>query len=242
MSRVVVLETLRRHYTNLLPVAYVVLVAIMGLASSRLEGEMWSTFITLLAIGAGATLIGPEFSSGTLQLILVKPINRAVYLVSRVTGVVLFVASAAVIAFLLEAGGRLMWGGTEKIAAAAIALANGISQAALICAILALFGTFLRAYFNVGLFWLIQVALSVAIGMLNVLKMAKSGLSARIGAFVATHPIIDEALAWLTRNLFADPPHKLDRGWLLMVWSNALVALVLACLIFRDREVPYGAD
>ena len=242
MSGVVVLETVRRYYTNLLAAAYVVLLAIMGLASSRLEGEIWSTMVTLLAIGAGATLIGPEFSSGTLQLILVKPINRAVYLVSRVTGVVLFVASAAAIAFALQAIGHLIWDGTDKIAHAAIMLANVVSQAALICAILALFGTFLRAYFNVGLFWVLQIAISVAIGALNVLKMSKNGLWGRLGRFVTEHPILFDALNWLTRNLFGDPPQKLDRGWLLMVWSNALVALVLACLIFREREVPYGAD
>ena len=39
---------------------------------------------TVLITGCGP--IGPEFSSGTLQLILVKPINRATYLLSRVAG------------------------------------------------------------------------------------------------------------------------------------------------------------
>ena len=29
---------------------------------------------------------------------------------------------------------------------------------------------------------------------------------------------------------------------MLMVLANAAVALVLACLAFRQREVPYGAD
>jgi ABC-type transport system involved in multi-copper enzyme maturation permease subunit len=242
MSRVVILEIVRRHCTTVLTAGYVVFLMILGLASSRLESTIWSPFIFLLALGTGAGLIGPEFSSGTLQLILVKPINRSVYLVSRVAGVVLFVALAASLAFSAEAIGRLAWGGGQKIDIAAIALLNNVSEAALVCAVLALFGSFLRAYFNVALYWLIQVVLSVIKSMLGVARMAKDGFLGWLNQFVTRHPIVTEALDGFEHNVFPDAPLTLDWRWLLMVWSNVLVAIVLACLIFRNREVPYGAD
>jgi ABC-type transport system involved in multi-copper enzyme maturation permease subunit len=242
VSGVVVLETLRRHLTNILALIYLGLLVILGLASSRLEGMIWPPFITLLSLGAGAGLIGPEFSSGTLQLILVKPINRSVYLVSRFAGVVLFIAIAAALGFGAETVGRLIWGGTEHIDRAALALLNSVSGAALTCAILAFFGTFLRAYFNIALYWLIQIVLGLVKNILIMSRVAKDGFLGWLHDVLTRFPIIEKALDWTTHNLFADEPHTFDRDWLLMVWSNALVALVLACFVFRRREVPYGAD
>src|SRR5690349_16566088 len=133
MSWVVVSETMRRHFTSLLVLFYLALLAILGLGSARLQGPIWPSFITLLSFGAGAGLIGPEFSTGTLQLILVKPINRAVYLVSRWAGVVAFIALAAALAFGAEATGLLLWGGSGRIEKAAILWLNVVSGAALTC-------------------------------------------------------------------------------------------------------------
>ena len=242
MSGVVVLETLRRQASNLLAVVYVAFLMILGLASSRLEAPLWATFLTLLAIVTGAGLIGPEFSSGTLQLILVKPINRSVYLVSRFAGVVLFLAIAATLAFSCEAIGRLVWGGADRIKDSAIMLLNAVSDAALICALMALFGSFLRAYFNVALYWVIQILLGLIESLFKLASMAKDGFLAWLNDTITSHPIIPDSLAWLQRNLYPDAPQKLDRDWLLMVWSNVAIAIVLACFIFRRREVPYGAD
>lgn len=242
MNRVVVVETIRRHLSSVIVLLFLGFLLIIGVASSRFERSMWLGFITLLAIGGGAGLIGPEFSSGTLQLILVKPINRAVYLVSRVTGVWLFVALAGLLAFAGEAVGRLLWGGAEQIDNVAIMLMNALSEAAMTCALLALFGSFLRAYFHVALYFLIQIALSVIRGVLTAMKLAREGFAAWVTQFLEEHPIVMQALDWTERNLFPEAPMVFDRQWLLMVWSNALVAIVLACLLFRDREVPYGAD
>lgn len=243
MSRVVVFETVRRHLTSVLVIVFLGLLLILGLASSRFERpSMWLSFVTLLAIAAGAGLIGPEFSSGTLQLILVKPINRAVYLVSRVTGVLLFVTIAALLAFAGEVTGRLLWGGRELIDNSAILLVNTLSEAAMICALLALFGSFLRSYFHVALYFLIQIVLTVIQGILGAMKLAREGLALWITQFIERHPIVLQALAWVERNLFPEAPQTFDRDWLLMVWSNVLIAIVLACFLFRNREVPYGAD
>lgn len=242
MSRVVVIETIRRHFTNVLVVGVLVFLLLLGLASSRLDNVLWPPFITLLTIVAGAALIGPEFSSGTLQLILVKPINRAVYLVSRWTGVVLFLGIASGGAFAMEAIGRLIWGGSEQIGKSAIMLLNVWSDAAVTCAILAFFGTFLRSYFNVALYWLLLVVINVMRSMIVAAKMAQDGFLGWVRGMTLEYPIIADALDWLDGNLFPEPTGVFDRQWLLMVWSNAFVAIVLACFVFRRREVPYGAD
>jgi ABC-type transport system involved in multi-copper enzyme maturation permease subunit len=242
VNRVVVMETVLRHFRNLLFAAFAVLLLILGLGSSTLENTLWPAFITLLTIVAGAALIGPEFSSGTLQLILVKPVNRAVYLVSRWTGVVLFIAICASGAFVAEAIGRLIWGGGDQIGKSAITLLNVTSDAAVTCAILALFGTFLRAYFNVALYWLLLVVISLVKSLIGASKMATGGFMGWIRGMALEYPILEKSVDWLNDNLFPEAPGTFDRDWLLMVWSNAFVALVLACLIFRRREVPYGAD
>lgn len=242
MSGVVIVETLRRHLTSLLTIAFFALLAILGLASSRLASPFWPGLISLVALGAGAGLIGPEFSSGTLQLILVKPINRSVYLVSRVAGVVLFIAIAALLAFLCEAAGRVIWDATKGIDDAAIAMVNVVSTGALTCAILAFFGTFLRSYFNVGLYFLIQIVLGVVKSMFGAARIANDGFLGWLHDLDTRFPIFEDAIDWSMRNLFPDEPRTLDRNWLLMVWSHVLIAIVLACFVFRRREVPYGAD
>lgn len=242
MNRAVVLETLRRHLTSLFVLVYLAFLVILGLASSRMNDLVWPPFIALLALGAGAGLIGPEFSSGTLQLILVKPINRAVYLVSRFTGVVVFIAIAATTAFAAETVGRLIWTTADRIDDSAIMLVNAVSGAALTCALLAFFGSFLRAYFNIALYWLIQILLGLVKNLFVASQLAKDGFLGWIHRMLVEYPQVDRALDWITRNLFADEPRGWDREWLLMVWSNALVAIVLACFLFRRREVPYGAD
>src|SRR5207253_5152250 len=90
MNRVVVAETLRRHVTSPGYVIFVVLTAIVaaGSAMSPSDSQSWQGMTTLLVLIIGAQLIGPEFSSGTLQLVIAKPVNRSAYLLSRVAGVV----------------------------------------------------------------------------------------------------------------------------------------------------------
>ena len=57
------------------------------------------------------------------------------------------------------------------------------------------------------------------------------------------HPSVIGTLHTIHDNVYPDPPLvPFDRNWLLKVFGNAAAALLLACLIFRRREVPYGAD
>lgn len=241
MNRVVVAETVRRNVTNIGYIAFVALLIIVALAVSVFDrpGTMWPSLAALLAMIAGCSVVGPEFSAGTLQLVLVKPVNRAVYLVSRATGVTLVVWLAASVAALCELAGRALWG-DSGLQAAAIggALANAAADTVLTVSLLALLGSLTRAYFNIAVYVVAMIGLNVLRGFLGFLRQAQNA----IGAFFREHTWIDRTLYVIDRNLFPDFPPKFETTWLLMVLSNGAIALLLACLAFRQREVPYGAD
>jgi ABC-type transport system involved in multi-copper enzyme maturation permease subunit len=241
MSRVVIAETVRRHVTNVGYIAFLAFLVLVSLGVSVFDrpASGWPTLVTLLALITGAGVIGPEFSSGTLQLILVKPVNRAVYLLSRVAGVVLVVWLAAATAALCELVGRAIWG-EGRLPARQIgeALLSSATDTILVIALLALFGSITRAYFNVALYVLGMVGLAVTGTILAIVRQTQNA----IGRFLNEHTSIERGLSVIDRNLFPDLPPRLDAAWTLMVLSNAAVALLLACLAFRRREVPYGAD
>lgn len=229
MSAVVVAETVRRYLTSIAFWSFMAFIALISFGTARFNApaSAWPALTGLLAIIAGCTPIGPEFSSGTLQLVLVKPVKRSAYLLSRVAGVVLVTWIAALIGITAELLGRALL--AEELAAGTLgtALVHTCVDAVLTVSLLTFFGSFTRAYFNVALYIVLQVALGVAFGI------------ARLGQ---RWPGVVVALQHIMNNLFPEPPRSLDRQWLLLVLSNAAVALVLACLIFRRREVPYGAD
>lgn len=241
MNGVVIAETLRRHVTSGAWLAFLALLAIVALGASTLDrpGAMWPTLVSLLAIIAGAGVIGPEFSSGTLQLVLVKPVNRATYLISRVAGVVLAVACAAIIGAVLELAGRAVWR-EEAVPWVAIGavLLNVLADSILTTSLLALLGSLTRAYFNVAIYFAVMVTLSVGSGLLAISRGAETGIGKLLQRFSA----IEGAINAVSENLFPEVTSRFDAEWLLIVLSNAAIALVLACLAFRRREVPYGAD
>jgi hypothetical protein len=53
---------------------------------------------------------------------------------------------------------------------------------------------------------------------------------------------IARAIGVIEQNLYPSATAGLNWQLLLLVLSNAAVAIVLACFAFRNREVPYGAD
>lgn len=227
MSGVVVGETMRRHFTSIAFWSFMALFAMMSLGAGNMGGQrIWPALVVALAIVTGAGVIGPEFSSGTLQLILVKPINRAVYLLSRVAGVIALLCIVAVVGAAAEAAGAAIDGRAPQWSAMGVALLNSFADSTLIVSLLALFGSFTRAYYNVGLWFGGQMLLLILIA-----------LAAR-----KFPPALLTAIRHVQSNLYPDAPPRFDRDWLLLVLSNAAIALVLACLLFRNREVPYGAD
>lgn len=229
MSGVVFGETVRRHLTSIAFWGFAAFLAIVALGTARFNSPAaaWPTLVALLSIIAGSQPIGPEFSSGTLQLILVKPVTRSAYLLSRVAGVVAVTWIAAAIACAAELAGRAIGGHNLQAATLGAALINSAADSLFIVALLTFFGSFSRAYFNVAIYLFLQVGIGVA--------MALAALARR-------WPVIPQTLELVSRNLFPEAPRAIDVQWLLLVLSNAAVALVFACLIFRRREVPYAAD
>lgn len=245
MSVVVIAETLRRHFAHLGYISVLLLFIIIAATTAAIGAPAQAPYemIGLFSLIAGCQLIGPEFSSGTLQLILSKPIGRSAYLLSRVAGVVLAIWVAIVVMFGSDAIGRLI-SGTPILwrTAAAAALVSAL-KVLLGCSLLALFGSFSRSYVNAGIYIGGQILLSMIFGILSMMKNAVRGELAVVGAFLRAHPGILKGLAAINGNLFPDGPAiPFDRNWILMIVSNASVALLLACIVFSRREVPYGAD
>lgn len=240
MSAVVVWETLRRHVTSIGYLGYLALLAIVSLGVSGFNQPAagWPSLIALLALITGAGAIGPEFSSGTLQLILVKPLTRAAYLLSRVSGIVLAVWLAVIVCAVFEMAGRAMWTGGVPFTAIASAVLSSGADTVLTVSLLTLLGSLTRAYFNVALYLCASIAISMSEVVLALLRQSAN----TVGRFLSGHTEIDRVLMTIGQNLFPDLPPRLDPAWMAMVLSNAAVALLLACLAFRRREVPYGAD
>jgi ABC-type transport system involved in multi-copper enzyme maturation permease subunit len=228
-SRVVIQETIRRHLTHIGYVTYVAFLGIVAVGVSQFgpPGAMWPTLVGLLSIITGCGPIGPEFSSGTLQLILVKPINRATYLVSRVAGVLCVIWLAALVPFACEVIGRLIKGEVPWHAMGSTLL-NTAVLAILTVSLLTLLGSLTRAYLNVALYMVLQIALGVAPMLLSLDRERFAAIS--------------RGIAVIQQNLYPSAMPGLNWQWLLLVLSNAGVALTLACFVFRSREVPYGAD
>jgi ABC-type transport system involved in multi-copper enzyme maturation permease subunit len=237
---VVVAETVRRHFTSIAYCSFLAFLIIVSLGVSRFNhpAAAWPSLVALLAIVVGCKPIGPEFSSGTLQLILVKPVKRWVYLLSRVAGVVSVVWIAAGIAGTCELVGRLAWGEVLAPDAIGAAIVNCFADAILTASLLVLLGSLTRAYFNVAIYLGVELAFNAGQPILGMIRQSDTAL----GRVLTTHPVIELTLARIDASLFPDFPPGLDGRWLTLVLGEAAVALVLAAIAFQRRDVPYGAD
>ena len=244
MSLVVISETLRRHFAHLGYIsALLILIVIVALTAAIGAPQAPYEMISLFAMIAGCQLIGPEFSSGTLQLILSKPVGRSSYLLSRVAGVTLAIWVAVVVMFGSDVVGRLIAGKPIVWRVALAAAMVSALKVLFVCSLLAFLGSFSRSYVNIGIYIAAQILMPMLSGILGMMRGAASGEMAVIGAFLRKHPGFLEGLATINTNLFPDAPMiPFDRNWIVMVICNASVALLLACVIFSRREVPYGAD
>jgi ABC-type transport system involved in multi-copper enzyme maturation permease subunit len=244
VSLVVISETLRRHFAHLGYIsALLILIVIVALTAAIGAPQAPYEMISLFAMIAGCQLIGPEFSSGTLQLILSKPVGRSSYLLSRVAGVTLAIWVAVVVMFGSDVVGRLIAGKQISWRVALAAAMVSALKVLFVCSLLAFLGSFSRSYVNIGIYIAAQILMPMLSGILGMMRGAASGEMAVIGAFLRKHPGFLEGLATINANLFPDAPMiPFDRNWIVMVICNASVALLLACVIFSRREVPYGAD
>jgi hypothetical protein len=243
MNLVVVVETLRRHVTSVGYGCFIVLAALIATGSALTTGNLssWQGLTTLLILIIGSQLIGPEFSAGTLQLVIAKPVNRSAYLLSRVAGVVLAGWAGLWVPFAVSVVVRMLNHGIDDWTGTLAMPVNRSLAMILICALLVFFGSFTRSYFNVAIYMVTNVGISTVIGILGMLGQGRD-VFGWVGRFIAANPGIVAALRAIDRNLFPDPPSGFDVQWAALVLSNAAVAIFCACLLFNRREVPYGAD
>ncbi len=244
MSRVVFAETFRRNVSSPLFLAFAGLVVLVASIAGAMNADpVWQSLASLLVIGVGAQLIGPEFSSGTLQLIMAKPVNRSTYLLSRFAGVLVAAWAAMSVALLFDLGGRaLIFTGPSEWKATLQSAGGEALHAVMACALLALFGSISRSYFNVVIYFVLNIALSLTIGGLKAVTGGIGQAFEWLRHLLVTYPQIIRTIEAIHENIFPDVPREIDVRWVALVISNAAIVLFLACLMFRRREVPYGAD
>ena len=220
-------------------IAFLILIATVGLfaASFNKPASMWPALVALLAIITGSALIGPEFSTGTLQLIVTKPIRRSVYLISRVAGVFAVVCVAAAVGLCAESVARVAYGAVPWRSLAE-AFGGALIASFLAIALLTLLGSLTRAYFNAAIYVTTHFALAIAESVLGVVRASGRGA----GGYLQLHPSIERGLAAAGDFLFPATPQDLQWLWVLRVLATAAIALLFACLAFARREVPYGSE
>jgi ABC-type transport system involved in multi-copper enzyme maturation permease subunit len=245
MSRAVFVETVRRYLVSPAYLATVIglggVAAIIGALAPG--SRQWHGFISVVIVVLGASLIGPEFSRGTLQIVLTRPIRRSTYLMSRYAGVVTAIWIAVFAGLAGQLAGIWMAAPEDPKWLFMMEAAGTLAIAALlVCALLALFGTFVHAYFNAALYIVLQIVFALVLTTVEQLRPDMPGMIGRLATFLREHPQIAAVLNAIADNLFPERPEAMHGPWAILVISNAAVAILLACLVFRRREVPYGAD
>lgn len=240
MNASVFTETVRRHVTSIGYVAFVVLVALVGIFASSFNtpAALWPSWIMLLAIITGSALIGPEFSTGTLQLIVSKPIPRSVYVTSRVAGVFASVAIAALAGVGAESAMRLVSGrGDVPWERLGVVLGCELLASLLVIAILTFLGSITRSYFNVAIYLGFEAALSMLEVVLGALRVRDNAFTALLRRYK-----IEQTLMAVDEAIFASVPPHATAVWAARTAVMAAALIALACLAFQRREVPYGSE
>lgn len=240
MSTVVIAETIRRHLTNAGFIAALILIALTGMfaASFHTPAAMWPSLVGLVSIITGAALIGPEFSTSTLQLVVSKPIRRSVYLISRVAGVFVSIALAGFVGVIAESGTRLLLR-QESVPWTPLAatLACELTGALLTIALLVFLGSITRSYFNVAIYIGLDASLSVTQAMLGMLRVRGA-----LSHLLQRYPQIERAVMRFDDIVYPALPPQVSAAWFARVVLTALVAIAFACVAFERREIPYGMD
>jgi len=226
---------LRQRFTSPMRLALAVLFTLFPLAGVAISGQLslLNGIASPLAILFAAGAIGQDVSSGTLQLLLVRPVTRPEYLVSRWLG-------ASLAAFALTLGtvafGALvmMLRGTPapplevlRVVLEAVTAVTG--HAAVIVMLSALVGGIGDLGIYAGLNILLQMGQTAAMFMKSPwLGRTCAELVGALGPEVS----------------FAGLPQNLPPTWFSVVsWASSLtLALAVAIARLNRRELSYAAD
>lgn len=236
MNLTLVLATLRQRFTSPIRLLIVLLFGWMPMIQILMApragfAALGDCYFLALTLGAG--MIGQDLSSGTLQLLLARPVTRARYVFSRwgavAAGTFLITVLQALVAALIMAlrGAPVPWG------EAALFLGNNALLALGTAAVMALLSSLAAGIGDLGLLFLVFISAQV----LEKAGMFKSWDWLALGA--------GELLRALKPELDLAPFfHGGPVAWLAVVsyLSTVTLCLGLAVVVMNRRELSYASS
>jgi ABC-type transport system involved in multi-copper enzyme maturation permease subunit len=231
-----VLATLRQRFTS--PIRLVLLLLLGWLPMFQILlaprigfGALGDCYFLALTLAAG--MIGQDLSSGTLQLLLARPVTRAQYVFSRWGAVTAGTFLVLVLQCLCAAGLMLARGVPVPWGQGALCLGNGLLLAAGLAAVMALLSSLASGIADLGLLFLVFVSAQV----LEKVGMVKSWDWLTLGAGELLRTIKPElALATLARGPQAAGPA------VVAYLSTVTLCLALAIVVMNRRELSYATS
>ncbi len=235
MNPTIVVATLRQRFTSPMRLVLCGMIGwfpMLAVLASPAAGFALLGDGAMLALVLGAGMIGQDVSSGTLPLLLARPVSRASYVLSRWSGValgawLLVLLQALTAAFLMMArGAAVPWDG------AAVFLANGALGALGMAAVMALLSSLLDGLGDLGLY-LVLTLTAQTIQLVG--RMRSSDVLARVG---------EELARALTPKLSVVPffgPPPVSWFELVSYVSTVTLCLALAIVVVNRRELSYAS-
>ena len=236
MNLTLVLATLRQRFTSPIRLVIVLLLGwtpMLPLVVAPRGGfaVLGDCYFIALALAAG--MIGQDLSSGTLQLLLARPVTRAQYVFSRWGAIAAGTFAIAVLQALMAALIMALRGAPVPWGQAALFLANGALLALGTAAVMALLSSLAAGLGDLGLLFLLFFSGQV----LEKLGLFKSWEWLVRGA--------GELLRALKPELDLAPLlHGGPVDWLAVVsyLSTVTLCLGLAVVVMNRRELSYASS
>ncbi len=236
MNAVLVLATLRQRFTSPIRLLIVLLLGWMPMLPILMAPRAgFAAFgdCYFLALTLATGMIGQDLSSGTLQLLLARPVTRAQYVFSRWGAVAAGTFLIAVLQTLVAALIMALRGAPVPWDQAALFLANGALLALGTAAVMALLSSLAAGLGDLGLLFLVFFSAQV----LEKVGMFKSWDWLVRGA--------GELLRVLKPELDLAPFfHGGPVAWLAVVsyLSTVTLCLGLAVVVMNRRELSYASS
>jgi len=236
MNLTLVLATLRQRFTSPIRILIVLLFGWMPMIPILMApragfAALGDCYFLALALAAG--MIGQDLSSGTLQLLLARPVTRAQYVFSRwgavAAGTFLITVLQTLVAALIMTlrGAPVPWGG------AALLLANSALLALGTAAVMALLSSLATGLGDLGLLFLVFISAQVLekVGMFKSWEWLVRGAGELLRAL---KPELDLAPFF----------HGGPIAWLAVVsyLSTVTLCLGLAVVVMNRRELSYASS
>jgi ABC-type transport system involved in multi-copper enzyme maturation permease subunit len=236
MNLTLVLATLRQRFTSPIRLLIVLLFGWMPMIPILMApragfAALGDCYFLALALATG--MIGQDLSSGTLQLLLARPVTRAQYVFSRwgavAAGTFLITVLQALVAALIMTlrGAPVPWG------EAALLLGNSALLALGTAAVMALLSTLAAGLGDLGLLFMIFLSAQVLekVGMFKSWEWLVRGAGELLRAL---KPELDLAPFF----------HGGPVAWLAVVsyLSTVTLCLGLAVVVMNRRELSYASS